>query len=100
MSKKGIPPLFHKDEFGIDLFEKLVEHLWEKRHLLKDDNFYFDYPDYGDLPYSIWSNLSSYAVDLIQEVFSPNASKSGWWRTKKQLREELLCRFFVLSQSI
>jgi hypothetical protein len=51
-------------------FQYTVSFLWEKRELIKtkNDEFDFDFPDYGGLPKTIYYNFSSDVVDAIQHV--------------------------------
>jgi hypothetical protein len=84
-----------KDEFGTDLFEIIVDVLWENRKQLQDEDFYFDYPEYGGLPDRISDRLSSHAVDIIQETYNPYDMKDV--KRKATWRNMLLCAAFPMA---
>jgi hypothetical protein len=49
------------------LFEALVDELWEKRNQFVENDFEFDYPDYGGIPDKLINKLSSEAIDAVQQ---------------------------------
>lgn len=62
--------------------ELLIDALWKnKNQMMKDDDFSFDYPDYGGLPVSISNQLMPEHVDFLQENI---IHLLGSYRTKKQ----------------
>lgn len=74
----------------VSWFEPLVEHLWGMRAQVlckeEDQEFNFDYPDYGGLPKKISNKLSSEIVDVIQdELLSWHENNT----TKKQFMREV-----------
>jgi hypothetical protein len=93
------------DKYGVNNFETMVNHLWEKRKEYKEGikkngcpecknkdcthERHFDYPDYYDLPKRILNKLRGDAVDNIQHFFDeidPNITKAEF---KRKLRETL-----------
>lgn len=87
-----------KDEFGIALFEQIIDALWEKRAQVKEEDYYFDYPEYGGLPKKVAHRLMSDVVDAIQEVYDEEGMRQ--FRTKAQFRKFMKERFFPLAGSV
>lgn len=83
-----------KDEFGIKYFEDIVDAIWDKREVMKNEDFYFDYPDYAGISKRIAGKLSSDVVDIIQERCNPFAMRE--MKRKTSLRNELKECFFLL----
>lgn len=60
------------------IFKEIVDKLWP---LVKmDQDFEFDYPDYGKLPKIISNNLSSEAVDAMQITISNRCTTKAMFR--------------------
>ena len=84
-----------KDEFCTEMFEEIVDCLWENRKQTNDPDWYFDYPEYGGLPHKISKKLNSHAVDIIQEVYNEYDMRGV--KRKATLRGILKNYFFILT---
>ena len=83
------------EKYGITALTEIVNHLWKNRKLLDDPEFYFDYPDYADLPDRIVRKLSPDAVDIVQSIFHPANAKQ--FVRKQSLEKALREGLFLLS---
>lgn len=83
------------DEFGIQMFEDIVNCLWRNREQCVDD-YVFDFPEYGGLPTRIANKISSQAVDTIQELYSPHYMSQI--KRKSTFRKLLKDELFILAR--
>lgn len=45
----------------------MIDHLWDVKKKLAEEDFYFEYPYYAGLPKKISNQLTSDVVDILQE---------------------------------
>jgi hypothetical protein len=84
-----------KDEFGIEMFETVIDVLWDNRQQCVED-YYFDFPEYGGLPKAICNQLRSDTVDVIQEIYDSYHMRD--FKTKNQFRNYFKDSLFLMSK--
>jgi hypothetical protein len=85
-----------KDEFGVALFEEIVDHLWVNRHQVYHDEFEFGYPDFGGLSPKITKRLTDFAIGCIHDEYG---YRSFNHRRKASFRKSLKELLFPLSET-
>lgn len=67
--------------------QEMIDYFWEQRAQIVNEDFVFDYPDYGGLPKRISNKLYSDLVDVLQYEVKPCLANS---KTKRQFAGELI----------
>jgi len=83
------------------IFDQVVDELWKNRiwYWYYDEDYIFDYPDYGNLPKKLSRTFSSEVVDAIQDI---------WWKlcmpvpkiTKAKFKKDLRVTIECLGEKI